>query len=359
MNIKTKTLSTEELFKFIYSDYQYLVQNPNGNSSCHVSQDILDYNILYCLQLAEEFVESVSKSKELPFDIKKNLEDTFLKILPLGEQFYKLLVYKTQKTAMNIKHNQTTLSFSNFISPEGQMDLSENLKVLCDVENRHGLPRVNFSYNPRSIISTNGLLEGELINGFVIRLREAIQRKPFKDKRDERKKSLMKRFNKAKRCIMSLYESTPRLFDVDMTLSYKRNALVDNMSLLESCNHFNKFIKELREDASSGPLVGWCWKREYMTETNYRYHLLLFFDEQKIVNDLHQIRYTLYERWNSITNDQGASYLQNLIPGATYNSRMESNLRLVQHMLMRDIFIRLKPHTKFDHFGMGSSTLSE
>jgi len=357
MNKLMKKPTTHDAFESIWLDYHYPITNTISNTTNWIpSQDIQNQQSLISMELEEQFVESVTKSDELPFVFEKTLEGTILKKENrLGALFYYLLRLQNESATFKI-HNCERRQYLN------RYEVSENSKILYSVASDLNLHRANFTGNPMSRMGTEGLLEGELISSVFTRLREATKRKSFKMKVNERKKESTQSFTKTKRYIDRLYANSPRLFGVPMVICYQ-GEYANQITLEESNNHLMKFLEAFETDLTLGS-PGWWWKREYMTEISYRYYLIFFFDGQKIPYNPKLIQDVCGRHWRSVTRDRGAYFIppvpemdhQHCGTGLSqqgYGDSLELILSGMQRMLMRDIFLRLQRSKKIDHFGMG------
>jgi hypothetical protein len=369
MNVIPKKLTTDDIFDSIWYDYHYPDANTNANSHGYahwvLSQDVQDQqDLVYCLRLAEQFVECAAKSTELPFELDKTLDGAILKkVNRPGELFYDLLRQQNANVGIPGAGNPYFSSFKiqNFDRLPFGYEVSEYASTLHFVASQLNLNRAYFMGDPMSKIA-EGLREGELINSLVTRLREAIKRKNFKTRMAERKKESTQNFTKSKRYLDRLYANSPYLYGVRMFLCY-RGGDEGPLTLEESDKHLMKFLEPFETRPTTGSPVGWWWKREYMSEVSYRYHLIFLFDGQKKPYDPTLIN--LYSRhWVSVTGGEG-TYVTPLVaewghqPSETglsqpqYPDNWQSLLSSMQRMLMRDVYLRLKRSQKIDHFGMG------
>ena len=360
-------MPTIETLKFIAEDYLY-----SKTTQWEISQDIQNVQSIACMEFAEQFVESVAISDVLPFVFDKFQGEWILKEKNyLGELFYGLLRLQNE-IVINSGDVKPFLKFSTTfkirncdrkLPAEYKYEVSENSKILSAVASNLNLKRANFSGNPMSTMGIEGLLEGELINSFVIRLREATNRESFKKKVAERNKKSTQSFTKAKRYIERLYANYPALFCVRIAVCYKEQ--YENMMLLEKSAHYlTKFLEAFETDLNLGSPVGWFWKREYITEVGYRYYLFVFFDGQKTLYDPMNIQFVYGSYWQSVTGNQGTYFIPPVpemvykhsgteLPGQGYSDSLESVLSSIKCMFMRDILLRLERTEGFDHFGIG------
>jgi hypothetical protein len=358
MNNVPKKSRKQIAFDAIWESYLYPHFGKVGNTQRFTSQDIRDKQTLLLMMAIEDFVDEVIKLDELAFEFDKTWEGTTLtKRNSLGELFYQLLqkqkgcsllqniIPSTSCTVQgNLKFTELELWFKGH-----HYEISENFKALCRVIEEVGLNRVNFNCNPISIVN-QGVLEGELINSLIIRLREPIKLKSFGTARDEQKKEAIQNFNKTKSYVERLCANHSTLCGIELVL-YDQLKQENPINIAQSHTNFMAFLDyDKLNDGGLGTIdypVGWWWKREYMSETNYYYKIILFFDMHKTNCPIKPIIDKYYSYWNTITNKKGYS---NFILDYTIN--FAPLLTKLQGMLMRDTYLRLEHHKQFDHFGM-------
>jgi len=362
MNNLTKKPTAQDVFESIFCDYQYPSINTSGNINWILSQDIGNSEYLSCMELEELFVDRVAKSTDLPFVFDKTLDGTVLKkVNPLGSLFYDLL-RRYNGIAVNPDKTNPCLIFpvpAKFITfnfyKHCKYEVSENLKILRAIATDL-LNIVNFTGNPMQNLTPDyRLLEGELINSFVIRLRDAAKQKSFKKKLAERKKESTQNVTKTKRYIARLHENSLGLYGVPMVICYE-SQYANSITIKESDAHLMKFLESFETYSGNDSPVGWWWKREYIKELGYRYYLILFFDGQKTPNNPTEIQSFFGEHWRSVTGNRGAYFIPPVGSEQTLfmpGNSLGSLLLNIQSRLMRDIFLRLKLDLQFAHFGMG------
>ncbi|ASF45231.1 hypothetical protein [Methylovulum psychrotolerans] len=354
MNQLVKKLTTRDLFESIWHNYQFPVNTHDRNYSLVISQDIQNVQVLVCMELEEQFVENVAKSTDLPFTFEKTLQGTDLKKENrLGKLFYEMLRLQNATEANQGWSNKHLITFKTRNFVQHKYEVSENLNILYAVAGELNLHIATFCYDPLSKMG-EGLLEGELINSFVTRLRETTKRKNFKSKIAERKKESSQSFTKTKRYISRLYANNPSLHGERMAICY-RNEFANSITPSESNGHLMQFLAALETDSMLGSPSGWWWKREYMTEVSFRYDLIVFFN--RAVPPMYD---TYSQHWNSVTRNRGLCFIPPIPPrdfqrcGTLYGyDNFESFLSSTQRMLMRDTILRLESSPIFDNFGMG------
>lgn len=361
--------TTHDVFDSIWFDYHYPegLDRRGDTEKWIPSKDIQNKEFVAYMEAVEHFVDSVAKSAELPFVFDKNfIRTTINKPNNLGELFYKLLDDYNKNVLDKGRFKSCPEFLNTFRITDNRKpykyEVSENMGILSDVASDLNLNRANFTRDPMSKMTDDGLLEGELINSFINYLGKATRRKSFKTKVEERKKESSQNFNKTKRYIERLHANHPDLDGVRMVICYQKQ-YADSIKLQESDDHLMAFLKALKTDSDStlDSPVGWWWKREYMSELGYFYYLIVFFQTRRDETEIDDI----YNRhWSSITKERGKYFVPD-VPDRDYERcpiillrrryihNPESFLSSIQRMLMRDIFLRLEGHQKLDYCGMG------
>jgi hypothetical protein len=355
--------SPNDVFAPLSNEYQYPIANLMTNATDWIlSQDFKGGQSLVCMKQWEEFVDHVAKSTELPFVFDKTLQGTILKKKNrLGRLFYDLLMPQYGSAFIPDGFNRNLMppaSYKIGTGTQHRYEVSENLKSLYSVASTLNFNQISFTFNPMSVMSNDGVREGELINSFVIRLREAINRKGFKSNKAARKKEFTHHFAKSQRYLDRLYENSPSLFSVRIAIGYGKQYAA--MPLERANADLMKFFEPFEKNLWKISPVGWWWKREYMTEVGYRHYLILFFDGQSC--PLPSIFLDLQRHWLEVTHEQGLTFTPivpdrdyqrcGLLPQAGFDNR-DLLLSSIQRMLMRDIYLRLERSPKCDHVGMG------
>ena len=156
----------------ILFDYHYPEGLDDDDTRWILSKDIQNEQFVAYMEAVEHFVDSVAKSAELPFIFDKNYTRTALnKPNNLGELFYKLLDHYNNNVVNRGRFKSYPEFLNTFRIPDDckpcNYEVSENMKILSDVASDLNLNRANFTRDPMSKITDDGLLEGELINSFV------------------------------------------------------------------------------------------------------------------------------------------------------------------------------------------------
>jgi hypothetical protein len=351
-----KKPTTRDALESIKWDYKYPFMYM-GNTQLILSKDFNNRVSIEYMEALENFVDRAAKSKTLPFIFDKNLKETVLNTQnKLGKLFYELL--NKQNNIFNQNPYLLNTIIPNNHRIQHKYEVSENTAILHEVVSSLNLIGFNFTGEPKSKITNDGLLEGELINNLITCLQKATKRKSFKTRVEERKNEFSQSFLKTKRYIDRLCTNTPSLFGMQIVVCYQ-SEYANTITLAQSNRHLTKFLEALEADLKQGNPVGWWWKREYMSELGYFYYLIVFFDYLPIPTWFYD---TYKDHWSSVTGEQGETFTPN-IPirdfqrGGSEVPRLsnfiEGFVSTIQRMFMRDIYLRLERDPEFNHFGMG------
>lgn len=291
--------------------------------SADINQSIrlIDY-----LLLAEVFLKKIQESEALPFTIDKSFQRFIIRENELGRLFYQLLELKNDAGQLSYHFN----SLHSF-QPFEQYEPSEAEKIINAIGSQFPLQFVTFTRNPVTVLSEKGsgglernsefcstpfkqsqagltsqltsgkyLLEGELINTFVIRLRDILRSNSFVASLNARKAESRVKANQSVKYVKQLYVKTPDLLPIRILLFYNKG--FGQISAFESDQHFRSFIKDLVSQKKSSGILGWWWKRGFMSETGFHYHLILFYPSS-VNRD--QIIENYFNQWHTLTENKG------------------------------------------------------
>ena len=344
MNSISTKITAEDVYQAILADHCFRFIGVNGFLYWKQSKDLSNHTLERIIR-EYDFVESVSKSSSPAFVFEKTLSgSTLTKSLPIARSFYDLLAV--------LKGDTPPLH-----------DTNEYSKILTEVALRLNFPSAQFSGNPLSPISIDGLLEGELINTLVARLREAAKRKSLRDRVREKKRLDNQLFTTFRRYLDRLVQNCPGLYVLRLDLGYTVDT-VGGISNEESAKHLNRFISLLESDLICDAFAGYWWRREYISEVGNRYHLILFVDSQKSPCDQTFLQF-LWHHWNDLTEGKGM-YFNHTCREDDYRSwgagpvlnlwqnNQDILLRGVKLMLAGECYLRLKENIGIENFGMGN-----
>ncbi|AFL72650.1 hypothetical protein [Thiocystis violascens] len=306
-----------------------------------VSKDIQGFSSVRA-EFEERLVRHIAKSNKLAFTINRTATSLDIKT----EQPFSQLVYDLLR-----------LPQAHY---PPMMEVSESSKIIAHVLRALNLNNINFTGDPGTVIGENGFLEGELINNIIIRIREAAKGNEYKTKSNERRKLINEQIRITERNIAKFFKKTPSLYVVRKTFCYKHD-VVNNISLQETDGHLQRFINALISDLPDCHILGCWWKREYITEASYRYSVVIFINSSNTLCGESFVE--IDSQWQLATDGIGVvcDYILSPYNGILgnvgsigkehdfYHSTLLSNM---SGILKRDLYLRLKPHPDFKHFGM-------
>ena len=343
MNAISIKITSEDVYQALSADYHFQTVGIDGATYFQQSKDLSSVSLARIIQ-EHEFVEAVSKSSGPAFVFEKTLSGSKLtKSLPISRSFYDLLEIPKGDTPP-------------LHEPSGYS------KVLSEVALRLNLPSAPFSGNPMSMISVDGLLEGELVNTLVARLREAAKRKSLRDAILEQKRLTTQRFSTFRRYLHRLIQNYPNLYALRLDFGYTVDTAA-GITKEESAIHLNRFLSLLESDFIFNAFAGCWWRREYLSEVGNRYHLIVFVDSQKSPYDQAFLQF-LGNNWNDITGGKGLCYnhtyrkddYRSWGAGPVHNLWQDNQdllLRGVKLMLAGECYLRLKKDLGTENAGMG------
>lgn len=342
MNHIHANVTDDELIHAVFMDGFFQSTDNYGQQNWYQTQDIT-FDTLVRIKREYDFVEVVRRSKSLAFEIERSMTGSILrKSTLLARYFYELL--ETPKGDTPPKH-----------------ELSEHSEILGDTAIKLNLPNVQFTGNPLAIINADGLLEGELVNAFITRLREAARRKLFKTAADERKRQVSQCFHSFRRYLVHQVENNPGLNVLRADFGYEP-VRQGEIALKESTSHVESLTQVLEGEFASS-ITGYWWKREHLMEIGYRYHFVLFVGMHASHTDQVALVQAIGNRWSTISNGRGTAFNYINDP-RNYRSwgcgqlwhlldNRNSLLQGVKLMLAKDAYLRLKQVQSIKNIGMG------
>ncbi len=312
-----KRPTRHDVFTAIWQYYQYPNYTLDGSTDWLCSQDIQNQETLRNLEQQEAFVKQVSQSNEMAFIFGETPSGCHLKKTnPLGQLFYELLIPATVTVhrPYGQKHYlKFPMSSETHLTPRltqlpdwCQYVKSEYLKhvdrIVCDLR----LGKAEFTGNPMHEIA-KGLNEGQLINSFIIRVREACKSPDFKSSLTRRKKASEEAFRQTEDYIKGLQTKMPALYAIPLVLGYPYANNQEAVTLEASTHHLQQFLENCQADPNLQAPVGWWWKRECLTELGYRYALFFFFDGSITHYSSLQILKEYRQYWHTVTQNNAMS----------------------------------------------------
>lgn len=358
--------SIQELFNIIEVYYAYPCSDTQFPDRIiwPRSQDIESKPYLKrCMELAENFVECVIKTKELPYVFDKSLTEPprLIENCPLGGLFYEMIsIYTPNQFHSSFLTPQNPYSLDFFYQSLEPYEFSENVKILQSIARSLNLQYLRFTGNPLSPLHTNCLLEGDIINSLVLRLREATK-KGFKLIIEKRKDYCRESFRKSKQYIERIYANFPFFDFFEWRVYYTKK----QEDLFESDKHLQQFLNLLKTAYEREVILGWWWKREYIREIGYYYSFFVFHDTQKD-QDIAELYNYYKNNWYNLTEFSGnivypsyQPFIKNTDPAIFrtnpiyHSGPLNLALSYINLVIMRDIYLRLPSNPKIDNLGMG------
>ncbi len=331
----------EETQIAMQQDFYFPILDRNGKFYRNHSQDISN-EALKRLVMEHEFVELVKKTKGPVFSFEKSIQGTsLLSQSVLAKRFYELLSNPSGKI------------------PAG-FEQSENVNILGETIKSLNLQNIEFSCDPMTVVGQGGVLEGEIVNSLITRLRESTISKSYKTAFEERKRLCFQAVHGTRRKIKRVVDNRS-VFIVRMDCFCPPDGS-GVRPLAEMQELHGRFMQAVKSDPALSALLGVWWLRDFLSEIGHRYHSVIIFDAANGPNGLN-VAPTVGAHWNSVTDGKGIccqhfpcqdnyrSWGAGLLPAYSSNG-IEMLLHSAKLMLSRDLYLRPKQWQKFPHFGM-------
>lgn len=325
-NFDPYAISDSDIALMIFQDFQFPVIDQFGSIRWYTSADIRSGDYCASLLASEKLAKLISQTNGPAIIIDRRYGGTVLK-----------------KTTPAGKHFLETQPQNLFITtPIGYLP-SEAHQVLTKVAKDQNLGLVAFTQNPLALVNHNGLLEADLANSFVIRVREALELPSTKNRIETRKKQFQNRSKMIHRNLdrLQLMAVHPRI--VEVRLDYVGGG--KPFSLNDSDAHITQFIADLQE--STYAPVWPFWKRQRTSEAGYNYRILLVYNSlflDSVQSSIHH----LVGLWQQVTEGRGIA-TWSLDFGADFKAAK----RHAKMMFMRDMILQLQESPEQQHFGSG------
>lgn len=329
-------VTDQDVVQYLVRNFTFSVKNDYNGNHCVLSRDVGSFECIATMIQIHNLVEHVASSGQEAVKFETTIHGkNCLGVTPVGDALYCSL-----------------LQPHRFIPPPRQQ-LSEAVMAWEDVAQRILGSAPNFQRTPMLPMNGQGVIEGELLNAFLIRLREATGRTLYRSERSQRKKDAEKAYSSKAKLLDRLQGQHPGLFGLSIALMYSQD-YAENVRLKDSADHLEELIETLNDDPWFGKSVGFMWTRHFLSEAGYRYNLVLLFDPE--MSPIHTINgtYVLHE-WQAITKGAGLDYV---LPDCFRNA--DELLYEIKCSKAAAKYLRLIPDKKFSHFGVSelSSTKS-
>lgn len=325
-NFDPYAICDSDISCMIFQDFQFPVNDPFGSIRWYASTDIRSGDYCAGLLAFEKLAKLFFQTNGPAFLIARSYTGTVLKkATPAGKRF------------LETQHQDLFIT-----TPMGYLP-SEAHQALTKVAKDQNLGLIAFSQNPLATVNLEGLLEADLANSFVIRIREALEHPSTKNRIETRKKLFHHRSKIIHRNLDRLQLMTVQPRIVEIRLDYLGGA--KPFSLEDSEAHIKQFVADIQESAY---LPLWhFWKRQHTSETGFNYRCLFVFDSlflDSVQNSIHH----LVGLWQQVTDGRGiATWSQDF--GADFKAAS----RHAKMMFQRDMILQLQESPELQHFGIG------
>lgn len=151
---------------------------------------------------------------------------------------------------------------------------------------------------------TDGQEQAKRLNAFVRHFRHEYNTASHQRKLRQYQRAAKKNLQGARRYMHSLFERYAKLLVIRIDLSYRKEAK-GSITAEVARQHRQRFFKNLQAHRLFQACVGYIWKLEYGRYKGFHYHLLLFYNGNKVRQDITLGR-QLGEYWrDNITEGTG------------------------------------------------------
>lgn len=325
-NFHPYEICDSDIAYMIFQDFQFPAIDQFGSIRWYASADIRSGDYCASLLAYEKLAKLISQTNGPAFIIDRRYGGTVLKkTLPVGKRFL-----------------ETQLQNLLIATPMDYLP-SESHQVLTKVAKDQNLGLVSFTQNPLAPVNHEGLREADLVNSFVIRVREALELASIKKRIEVRGKQFHNRSKMVQRNLdrLQLITLNPRI--VEVRLDYLGGS--KPVSLNDSEAHIMQSLADLHESAYA-PLWPF-WKRQHTSEAGYNYRCLLVYDGlflESVQTSIHH----LVGLWQKLTDGHGiATWSQDF--GADFKAAK----RHAKMMFQRDMILQLQESPGKQDFAIG------
>lgn len=231
-------LTDQDVVQHIADNFTYPVKNNYHSNFLQLSRDVGSLEAIQTMVRIHYIVEHLTKSKQEAVKFETTIHGkNCLGVTPVGDALYRSL-----------------LQPHRFVTPPRQQ-LSEGLNAWEGVGQRIFGSTPIFQGNPMLPMNAQGVIEGELLNAFLIRLREATGRTLRQSERSLRRKDAQQAYNAKTKLVDRLKEHHPGLFGLSVALMYSQD-YAGKVRLKDSAEHLQKLIDALKGDPWFGKSVG-------------------------------------------------------------------------------------------------------
>uniref|UniRef100_Q47FJ1 Uncharacterized protein n=1 Tax=Dechloromonas aromatica (strain RCB) TaxID=159087 RepID=Q47FJ1_DECAR len=315
-----------DIAKTVCDSFTYLVKNNSGLLEWHCSQHAPFLNQVLGLLEDEKLAKRLTPSDDLGFVFERGLAGTKLrKVTQTGHAF------------------ASWIRLPTLTQPPPGYQQGEILNLIRQQAKLH-LGKITFSGNPLAMVNPTGTLEGELVNTFLVRTREALLRPSTRKLHEASKDQLRNDTRKVLRSIDRCQTVIQFPGIAELRLHYFGRE--KHFTQEESTAHIDLFAERLMTSQSGiAPPIWLHWKPLYTEEQGYGYHLLVVYDMQHV--NVHSALYGLVGLWHELTDQYGVAMVTNHL-----GSDFRLLKRLVSLLFRCDALLRLKGQPNKPNFGI-------
>ena len=277
--------ASRQEYGWLEDDAWDLYESAADESTTITGTDGVHRKLISDLSKIEEFVESVITTEDLAFCLKTD-----------------------RGGIVKLHKNRLAKYFSSFngiyegLSKDYHYSAKVKLFIQCYLE--FGYSSLWFE-DPKKGTPSKGKLNWEIFNEFVSLIRTKTSDKNFKNSEKRQKNKVEQRLKNASFYVDRLFRNRNKLLVLRIDFSYRKDVLHETTPELAK-KDLKKFLNNKRCNRSLFEHYdGYIWKFEYGPDKGYHFHMILFFNGDKIQSDSHWAM-KIGEYWkNVITRGRG------------------------------------------------------
>jgi hypothetical protein len=201
-----------------------------------------------------------------------------------------------------------------------------------------------------------------MYNHLIDEIRRTAKSKPFRDRQHARNQNSRRGYENCKKYIDELRARYAKLLVLRVDFAYLKEE-ISGICLDRACADLERFLRNRRNNRLFDDMVGYVWKLEYGVERHYHFHLLFFYDGNRVKNDQYRAA-QIGEYWKKLTEGRGAYHSCNDDKSRYINcgigslghadSEKYANLLIaVEYLFKKEQYLRLKVTGKQRTLGIG------
>lgn len=252
--------------------------------TCSLTSAIPNVQCLTALAKEHHFIQELQKTFALPFAIERDFgqRPKVLRAESVGELFYNWI-------------NNPLL-----ITPPPRYQFAEASRIIRDIGRRQNIFEVRFTGNPEAEIPGCNLVEADVINSFVHRVQNELQRPVSKRVITDFKKHRNSLKAKAKRQLVRLHEicQFPQIIEAQLLLLSTTGEEKYSIEYSDIC------LRRLTESLKNQHGLIWHFaQRSFTVESGHGYYLILAFNGIKDIS----LPDAIPHHWFEITKGSGVT----------------------------------------------------